>query len=393
MNNTILAPLALFAGFAVAPASAATIDQPLSADIVAARAAAAPRAVGHRTIAKTEGNHTAPGTPSANTYRAYPPSCAADPLPDKPSGPVYSINMPFWARKPADLNHGYLENVTVTVWRLPCSNSGVATRYNPQGNPNSITFMRVDRSSANEGHDDIYPTFPIVQVKQGSIDFTITAGNVTLRNPKSYPRVASEPNTVREGANYDNAIVDSTTFVLENFADPDAGFFSYGDAFTLRVDPNVPGSVQAVDIAVPAYVAATTVASPRPLDGYAAAQWINAERNEGLLVQVTEQAQPTGAPTRQHVFDLLTEDLDGNPLWLVGNKSFAVGQTSLEVDANYLGNGLAPLPYGTVKFEVRDCNHLDVTFTPDADLPAPIPTIEGPIAYDRLFTPNGMTCE
>lgn len=397
MKITTFAPLALIAGFAATPVLAGT-GAPLGPDVVMARALAAPsapRAGRAPGVAppKVEGNQAAPGTPAANAYRAYPPSCASDPLPNKTTAPVYSINMPFWARKPSDLSHGYLENVTVSVWRLPCSNSGAATRYNPQGLPNSITLLRIDRATGNEGHEDIYPTFPILQVKQGSIDFTITSGNVTARNPKSYPRVASEPNTVRESANYDNSIIDSTTFVLENFPDSDAGFFSYGDAFTLRVDPNVPGTVQPVDIAVPAYAASTATAAGRPFDGYAAAQWISADLGQGLLVQVTEQPQTNGTTVRQLVFDLETTDLDGNVFWIVGNAAFAVGQTSITVDANYLGQQLTQIPYGTAKFELRDCNRLDVTFTPVANLPAPVPTLDGLQTYNRLFTPNGMTCE
>jgi hypothetical protein len=304
--------------------------------------------------------------------------------------------MPFWARNLADLNHAYLENVTVTVWRIPCSSSGAEAPYNHDGAPNAITLLRIDRSTDNEGQESIYPTFPILQVKQGSIDFTITSGTVTMRNPKSYPRVASEPNTVRESANYDNAIIDSTTFVLENFPDQGSGYFNFNDAFTLRVDPNVPGVIQPVDIAVPEYAPTETTYplafAPRPLDGYAAAQWVNTELNQGLLVQVTEQVQGASI-VRQLVFDLLSEDLAGDPLWLVGNAAFNVGQTSLTVDVNYLGNGLAQLPYGSAKFELHDCNRLDVTFTPNANLPAPIPAFEGLTTYDRLFTPNGMPCE
>lgn len=392
MNKTILAPLALFAGFATAPASAAATSQPLPADVVAARAAAAPHEAGiHRPLAKVEGNHTSPGTPLANRWRAYPPSCASDPLPDKPVAPTYSINMPFWARKPSDLNHGYLENVTVTVWRLPCSSSGAATPYNADGQPNSITLLRIDRSTDREGHDDVYPTFPILQVKQGSIDFTVTAGNATVRNPKSYPRVASEPNTVRESANYDNAIIDSTTFVLENFPDPDAGYFTYGDAFTLRVDPNVPGTVQPVDIAVPAYAAPQ--ATPRAIDAYAAAQWINYAENQSLLAQVTEQLQGDGSTVRQLVLDVLLADDDGDPLWLVGNAAFAVGQASVDVDLIYLGAGLEHVPWGHVTVTTTDCNHLTLDYTARDDVAAPVPVLDGPVTYERLFAPNGLVCE
>jgi hypothetical protein len=109
--------------------------------------------------------------------------------------------------------------------------------------------------------------------------------------------------------------------------------------------------------------------------------------------QVAEQPQSDGSTVRQLVFDLLTQDLNGDPLWLVGSAAFTVGQSSVTVPAAYLGNGLSQHPYGSIKFEVTDCNHLDVTFTANSNLPAPIPTINGLTTYDRLFTPNGMTCE
>jgi len=394
MNKTTLASLALLAGLTAVAAFAAPADQPLPADVVAARAAAAPRVGGvRRAIAKVEGTHTSPGTPLANRYRAYPPSCAADPLPDKTVAPVNSISMPFWARKPSDLNHGYLENVTVSVWRLPCSSSGAATPYNSEGLPNSITLVRIDRATDREGHDDIYPTFPILQVKQGSIDFTVTSGSATARNPKSFPRIASEPNTVRESANYDNAIIDSTTFVLENFPDADAGFFSYGDAFTLRVDPNVPGTVQPVDIAVPAYAAAQTAAAPRPIDGYVSAQWINYALNQSLIMQVAEQLQTDGSTVRQVGVDILLADDNGDPIWLVGNAAFTVGQTSLDIDLIYLGADLVHVPWGKVTISIADCNHVSLDYTARDDVAAPVPVLDGPVVYERLFAPNGMVCE
>ena len=34
----------------------------------------------------------------ANSYRAYPPSCATDPLPDTPTGDTYSTTMPLYTR-------------------------------------------------------------------------------------------------------------------------------------------------------------------------------------------------------------------------------------------------------------------------------------------------------
>ena len=41
---------------------------------------------------------TLSGPRIANPYRAYPPSCLADPLPDTPSGPFTSFQMPLYTR-------------------------------------------------------------------------------------------------------------------------------------------------------------------------------------------------------------------------------------------------------------------------------------------------------
>ena len=54
---------------------------------MAARSAATGQAAGNGT---PPSNTTVSGPRIANPYRAYPPSCAADPLPDTPTGPTYS---------------------------------------------------------------------------------------------------------------------------------------------------------------------------------------------------------------------------------------------------------------------------------------------------------------
>jgi hypothetical protein len=165
----------------------------------------------------------------------------------------------------------------------------------------------------------------------------------------------------------------------------------------LQVNPYTGSNGDIVEFNVAAYLPSEgtypDAFAPLPLDGYSAAQWINLEFNEGLLVQMTEQPQANGSTVRQLVFDLETTDLNGDVFWIVGNAAFTVGQTSITVDANYLGNQLTQIPYGKAKFEVKDCNHLEVTWTPNANLPSPVPSISGLTTYDRLFTPNGMTCE
>ena len=384
---------ALAVGALCLPAIAAE-RRPLSADQAGVRASAAAslgmaprlRANGPKDEAtpKIPGNQRRPGTPMANAFRAYPPSCAADPLPNQPSGPTWTAVVPLYARDAGGTE--YVEEATVTVWRIACSSSGAETDYNPTGAHNAMTLFRIDRDAEYEGDAVIFPTFPVIRVSQGG-------GFVGL---ESIPRVALEPNTILSEVVFDTPIVDSTTYVLENYVYQGYGYFTFSDGFTLQVDPVIPGEAP-VNINVPAYEPTqgsyADAFAPRPIDGYSAAQWVNYELNEGLLLQVTEQVQPNGTMVRQVVFDLLLEDNDGEPLWLIGNAAFPVDARSLRIDLAYLGNGLAQIPWGTATIEVADCNHLDVDFDARNDLIAPIPAFDGVTTYERLFTPNGMTCE
>lgn len=385
--------LALAVGAFCLPAVAAE-RRPLSADQAAAHATAAAsllqapraRATGPKGDAapKVAGTQRRPGTPMANAFRAYPPSCAADPLPDQPSGPTWTAVVPLYV--PVSDGDPMLEDVTVTVWRLACSSSGTETDYNPTGAHNGMTLLRIDRDAEFEGDAELFPTFPVIRISQGG-DFV---------GVDSIPRVALEPNTILSEVVFDTPIVDSTTYVLENYVYQGYGYFTFSDGFTLQVDPVVP-NVTPVEIDVPAYEPTqgsyADAFAPRPIDGYSAAQWVNYELNEGLLLQVTEQVQPNGTMVRQVVFDLLLEDNDGEPLWLIGNAAFPVDARTLRIDLAYLGNGLAQIPWGTATIEVADCNHLDVDFDARNDLIAPIPAFDGVTTYERLFTPNGMTCE
>jgi len=342
---------------------------------------------------KAQGSNVYPGTPLANEFRAYPPSCAAWPLPDKASGPanqIWSSRMQLYTRTPLAVPVAPAETVTVTVWRIACSSSGSQAPYNTDGGFNAMTLMRIDRDPGNEGRGDYYPTFPLLKIQQGGVGYG---------DAESLVRAAAEPNTYVSDGPFDSPIIHSTTYVLENYAVGGDYQHLYSYAFKLKVDPyfDASGTTSVVEFTLPDYSPTQSTYpdafAPLPLDGYSAAQWINTQFNEGLLVQVTEQPQSNGSTVRQLVFDLLTEDLNGDPLWLVGNAAFTVGQSSITVNTNYLGNNLAQIPYGTAKFEVTDCNHLDVTFTANPGLPSPIPTINGVTTYDRLFTPNGMTCE
>jgi hypothetical protein len=350
-----------------------------AAALVARVRAPAPNAVGPKVV----GTSVYPGTPGANAFRAYPPSCAADPLPDnwQNSTPTYSKPVVLYATNP-DRSQYYFETVTVTVWRIACSSSGAATTYNPNGLYNAMTLVRFDRAAQYDHDADIFPTMPQMLVSQNGAAVAAI-------------RMAVEPNTVISDTVYDTPMVDSTTFVLENLPYTGSGYFKFSDAFSLVINPNIGQGV--TPISVPDY-APTQATYPDafallPLDGYAAAQWVGGPRSEGLLVQITEQPQTNGSTVRQLVFDLLTKDTNGDPLWLVGNAAFAEGAQSLIVNTNYLGNQLTQSPWGTAKFELVDCNHLDVTFSPNSQLPSPIASFSGLSSYDRLFSANGMLCE
>jgi hypothetical protein len=355
-------------------------------DAAVMRVRAAIASASDRHGAKAMGNNGYPGTPLANEFRAYPPSCAAWPLPDKATGPTSTARIPLYSRT----SLGEIitpETVTITVWRIACSSTGDHTPYNVDGGHNALTLLRIDRDAGNEGHTDHFPTFPALQIKQGTIDYS---------DDQSYVRSAIEPNTFTSDFLFDTPVFRSMTIVLESYNKDDSYIHLYNNAFTLQINPYANG-VNPVEFQIGDYVPTQgtypDAFAPLPFDGYTAAQWINTTLNEGLLVQITEQLQPNGSTLRQLVFDLLTEDLNGDPLWLVGNTSFGVGATTLTVNTSYLGNGLSQLPWGTATFEIEDCNHLNVTFAANNGLPNPIPGFNGLTVYQRLFSPNGMVCE
>jgi len=379
-----LVALPVFAADTVASAAAYHDTAVAKASAQLAKALAEGR-IAQQKRSKVQGNNVYPGTPLANEFRAYPPSCAAWPLPDRPSGQVWSSRLPLYAPSQSGPQ---TETVTVTIWRIACSSSGSLTPYNTDGGSNAMTLLRIDRDAANESNTALSPPrFPFLQIQQGSVDYNDGASVV---------RAAMEPNTFVSDAPFDAPILRSTTYVLENYSVGGDFQHLYSYAFKLLVNPELSG-VSPVEFNIPDYNPTQSTYpdafAPLPLDGYSAAQWINVVHNEGLLVQMTEQLQSNGSTQRQLVFDLLTEDLNGDPLWLVGNAAFAVGQTSITVPTNYLGNNLSQHPYGSMTFVVSDCNHLDVTFSANAGLPSPIPVINGLTTYDRLFSPNGMTCE
>ncbi len=377
-----VAGLTAFPAFA-AQSTTESARQYHEAAVTAVRAGlATARSQALATKAKAMGNYTGPGTPLANEYRAYPPSCAAWPLPDKASGPTVSKRMALYTRN-ASGDTVAPETVTVTLWRIPCSSSGTSgLPYNSDGGGNAMTLLRIDRDAANEGRSDKFPTFPLLNISQFG---------VPVSDPSSAVRAASEPNTFVADGPFDSPVFVSTTYVLENYNFSSSYNHYYGYAFTLSVDPYISGGGPTT-FAMNDYTGNGLAALP--LDGYAAAQYYNASLNEGLLLQVAEGYDSANPTRRQVIFDLLTTDTNHKPFWLVGSAAFDVtGATTLTVPLTYLTDNNATLPWGSAKITLRNCNALDVTFTPQGGLPMPVPSFSGLTTYTRIFAANGLMCE
>jgi hypothetical protein len=396
MNHLIRLTLAL-AGVASVSAFAADAPQLSAADVAYHQAEVAKvtdmrsQLSSTKARAKAMGNSTYPGSPQANPFRAYPPSCAADPLPDKASGPYFSKQVPLYVPL---IGGATTETVTVTVWRLACSSTGNPTTYNPTGAYNAITLMRIDRPSDNQS---MVPTFPLVQASQGSIGFD---------SAKSLIRPATEPNTVISEQGFNSPLYVSTTYVLENYPYEGSGYFTFSDAFTLRVDPRLNG-VSPIDISVPAYEPTQSTYpdafGPLPIDGYMSGNWYDPDHaGEGIVIEVAEQVNSAGQVVRPFVFDWYTFDANGIPFWIAGdgivdpsNPLSVSAGTGYRTGGGFAGNFQSTVlnPWGTVTFQFIDCNTIKFTYQSNGDLPAGVPSGSGERTWTRLTNVNGLTCE
>jgi hypothetical protein len=403
MKNPTFVTLALAAGVFAVPifaAEHASLDPAAAAAHEALAAlqpahvrAAQPGVKPGAPAPKVMGTHTLPGTPQANPFRAYPPSCAADPLPDLASGPTYTGNVTLFARDAA--GNAHLENVAIRVWRIACSSSGAATPYNSLGAYNAMTLMRIDRAAQFEGDRTVFPTFPLVEASQDGSAFGTTA---------SFVRAAIEPNTVISETTFDSPIFDSTTYVLENYPYDGSGYFTYSDGFTLRIDPGVTG-IAPLDIVVPPYdptpVDNPLAFSPLPIDGYLSSAWYDpAHSGEGLVLQVVDNAD-------QHTHTLFaawyTFDANGLPFWLIAQGVVAPGATAAESVPvyYYTGGGFAgdfgaqadSHVWGTMDITFPHCNELDFSFDGQTDPQIGGPSGTGTRSWVRIANINGLSCE
>jgi hypothetical protein len=334
---------------------------------------------------------TGSGPRIANPFRAYPPSCLADPLPTTPTHALASFPMQLYSRD--DLgNPANPETVQITLWRVPCSSSGNHTPYNVDGGANSALLMRIDRDSNNNTHTDHFPTFPQLSSDQGN-----STGN--------YVRAAMEPNTVVSDGPYDSPIYVSTTYVLENYPDDSLGYTYFNYNFSLVIDPvfdfNCTGCQQ-VDINgyVPTQQDYPAAFQNLPIDGYMTSAWYDpAHGGEGFFVDIYDNGDGT---TRTIFAAWYTYDANGIPFWLVAQGVASIGSN---VFANvpvyyYSGGGFAgdfssvtSHDWGTMNIRFPSCAKMTFDYSGSADAIEGGPSGTGTRSWQRLADINGLNCE
>ena len=337
-----------------------------------------------------------PGQPQVNPVRAYPPSCLADPLPDTPSGPRYTRNVPLAALNPSTGSY-VLEDVTITLWRVACSSADSRPEFK-----NSATLMRIQRQARYEGDTTAYPLFPSIQVSQGNI-------NLGDPNGRSLIRVTTEPNTFIADTAVDVPIIYSTTFVLENYPFQASGYFDFNAAFNIEFDNLMNVSQRRTRIDVPDYVPSQgnypDAFRGLPISGYMSTNWSNpGQSGEGIIVNVDERVDGDGFSTNKlsFTFAWFTYDAQGIPFWLFGGSDFDRGARSVTANTVYLDNGTfagvgqpaaANYPWGTVTFDFPNCAAMTVKFAGNSNLPTTLPRGSGTRVFRRIANTNGMTCE
>jgi hypothetical protein len=364
------------AGLAHRQKLAAVMKQPR------AQAAAGVNAVTARTLS---------GPRIANPYRAYPPSCLADPLPDTPSGPSSTFTMPLYTRDSSG-NPMTPEVVTVTLWRMACSSSGNLTPYNTDHGGNAALLMRIDRDSSVDGSTDVFPTFPFLTSNQAN-----TTGNLV--------RAAMEPNTVVSDGPFDAPVYVSTTYVLENYPYSGSGYTYFDYDFTLLIDPVIDASCtgcQSVDINgynPDAYPAAS---QNLPIDGYMSSAYFDpAHSGEGFVLEVYDNP---GGSTRTVFAAWYTYDPLGLPFWLIGQGVVDVGANVMTgAPVYYYTNGgfagdfgasVDSHPWGTITMSWASCNTLNFSYNGATD-PTVVdgPAGSGTRSWVRISDINGLNCE
>jgi len=345
----------------------------------------------------------------ANSARAYPAGCFSDtqpsaagniePLPVVTSGPTYGGTVTLYAYDTTQSNHDSTENVTITIWRVACSSSGDKLSYNPDGGPVAATLMRITRTSS--GTTSKYPTFPSVRISQGSIGFDDA-------NYRDYVRVVTEPNTVIADTLVDAPVIDSTTYVLENYPYSGASIFAMNQAFQIRFDNGYTnGSGQPtgqIVFNVPDYnpTASTYPAAsqPLPINGYLSGSWYDPTHSgEGILTQVFD----VDGKTRIFAATWYTFDNAGIPFWLAAQGTFNIGATSISnmtvgyrTGGGFAGNFTPPTTlqtWGTMSVSFPSCQKMSFSYNGNTSAVNGGPSGSGSKTFVRIGSINSLSCQ
>ena len=336
---------------------------------------------------------TLSGPRIANPYRAYPPSCLADPLPTAASGPATTFTMPLYTRDSGG-NPMTPETVTITIWRMACSSSGSTTPYNTDRGANAALLMRIERDSTVDGDTDVFPTFPFLTSNQAS-----TTGNLV--------RAAMEPNTVVSDGPFDAPVYVSTTYVLENYPYSGSGLTLFNYDFTLDIDPVIDANCtgcQSLDINgyQPDQQHYPAAFQDLPIDGYMSSSYYDPAHNgEGFLLEVYDNP---GGTTRTVFVAWYTYDPLGIPFWLVSQGSVQVGANAVTgAPVYYFDNGgfagdfgsTSTLHnWGTMSLSFANCNEVKFSYNGATD-PTIVdgPSGNGTRTWVRISDINGLNCE
>jgi hypothetical protein len=329
--------------------------------------------------------------PHPNSFRAYPPSCLADPLPTDPTGPtwVFSVDLPLYSNVEPE---GF-ETDQVTFWRVPCESG------------KSALLARIDRPT---GATDGVPTMP-------TFIFELENGLVAAR-------IASEPNTVRSGIvagtqlfyTYpsDDGLPSASNFAVVVFENEPRDFsqtIDFSAALQVLIDPGVPCGFSACPPPptndIPAYDATLypDASLPLSISGYVAGNWYDpAHSGEGIQTEIGDlNGGDSFLTSRYLTIAWYTYDETGRPYWLFGSGNFTAGDHQVQVQLNYssgggfagAGSAATSNPWGTLTVEFPTCFTMQFQFSSVAAVPLDLPRGSGSRTWQRLTMMNGLTCE
>jgi len=383
VDPTRLLALAGAGAFLLVSTSAFAID----GKVASARAQALQQLSANASTGRTAGHGAAPGEVYANDYRAYPPSCLENGVPFRNFPQSQNDPAPVQTTfvLPGDLTQcvgggnmnecNYQETVTVTLWRIACSN-------NPSnGNGQSAVILELDRPAVRENNTALYPTFPTVVVTQN--------------NKALQVRLAADPNTFFTTTYPNSPLYSSNAWVLENIYGSTIQF-DYNLAFTLSLDNTLQFNVPAYNKSQ--YAAAV---APLPISGYMSSNWFDPlHGGEGMLTQVFDNNDHS---TRTFTAAWYTFDGLNLPFWLFAQGTVNIGaNTTGSVDTYYAtggtfaggaAGGATFTKWGTMNFSFPDCNHMTFTFNGQTDQATNGPQGSGTRTWLRIANVNGLVCD